>query len=226
MQNISIESVQKPDCKMIEEIRRLRTNLNFLEPDQKVINITSTIGKEGKSLISFWLAHSLSELGKKVVLLDANLRSKKKDDVYMIKLQDKKNNNKKDKEGASVDSLNLKGLTEYLQGNIKKEEIIYSSDNMNMDLVLSGSIPSNPSELLSSIMLKDLMNYLKDNYDYVIVDTPALGEVTDAAIIAAHCDSSILVLEPGVTPYKLAQKAKEQLENSGTKLLGVVLNKA
>lgn len=74
--------------------------------------------------------------------------------------------------------------------------------------------------------LSDLFNYLRTAYDYVIVDTPSSGEVTDSAILAEHTDGSLLVIEPGMTDYEEAYKVKEQLENSGKKLLGVVINKA
>jgi Mrp family chromosome partitioning ATPase len=231
MQRLSIEPVQQIDNKTLEEIKRLRTNLKFREPDQKVINITSTVGKEGKSMISFWLAHSLAELGSKVVLVDANIRSKNKHNIFTtdkdnMQVSDMKRK-KKDTKVESVDSyINIDGLSDYLLGKTRKEEVACETSVSKLNIITAGRIPTNPTELLSGFMLKDLITYLRENYDYVIIDTPALGEVTDSAIIAAHCDSSILVMEPGVAPYKLAQKVVEQLNTSGSKLLGVILNKA
>lgn len=213
MQKFNMQPLQAIENVIVEEIKKIRTSIRYLNAVNRVINITSTVGKEGKSMVAFWLAYSLSELDKKVILVDADMRKRI--------LNDKKN-----PDNSLITNMELNGLTEYLQGNVSKEELACSTNIANFDVIVSGKDASNPTELLSGFRLKDLMKYLKDNYDYIIVDSPALSEVADAAIIAEHCDSNILVLEPGVTPYKLAQKAKEQLENSGTKLLGVVLNKA
>lgn len=232
MQKIAVGSIQKIDYKTLEEIKKLRTNISFLDPSIKVINITSAVGKEGKSMISFWLAHTLAETGKKVVLMDANLRNKEKQIIYTVdnnnsSVIDTKKKNKHQMEKSNTESYSYgKTLYKYLNGKVKKEEIVLDSDINNMDFVLSGEVPTNPSELLSDALFKDLIAYLRINYDYVIIDTPAIGEVTDGVIIAEHCDGCLLVMEPGVVPYKLAQKVKMQIENSKSKLLGVVLNKA
>lgn len=206
MQNIIIEPVLAVDYKTMEEIKKLRTNITFL--DAKVINITSVTGREGKSMISFWLAMTLSDLDKKVVLVDANIRKKHKNTVY------------------NIDSIDVTGLTDYLTDNLSKEDILFKSNYKNLDFIFAGRTPENPAEILTGPKLSDLFNYLRTAYDYVIVDTPSSGEVTDSAILAEHTDGSLLVIEPGMTDYEEAYKVKEQLENSGKKLLGVVINKA
>lgn len=239
MQKLQIQPLQKIDYKTMEEIKKLRTNISFLDPSIKVINITSAIGKEGKSLVAFWLAHVLAEAGKKVVLVDSNLRKEEIVDTfeiiseyetaddrrneYYIHSKDKKKN--KPRNNISKSFLTGKTLKKYLMGKAGIDEIIFESNVDNMHFILSGYAPDNPSELLSSEALGRLITYLRDRYDYVIVDTPAVGEVTDGVIIAKHCDGNLLVIEPEVVPYQLAQKVKEQLENSGTKVIGAVLNK-
>lgn len=241
MQKIHIEPLQKIDYITMEEIKKLRTNISFLEPSIKVINIASTMGKEGKSLISFWLAHALAEVGKKVVLIDGNLRKTEKVDTFEIiseyettdSNQDdnnryNKNIKKRHNKPNSKKSKHFfkgKTLKKYLMGKANIDDIIFESNVDNMYFILSGHAQDNPSELLSNEALGKLISTLRDRYDYVIIDTPAVGEVTDGVIIAQHCDGNLLVIEPGVVPYQLAQKVKEQLENSGTKVIGAVLNK-
>ena len=237
MQKINVAPLHKLDYKTMEEIKKLRTNISFLEPSVKVINITSAVGKEGKSLISFWLAHSIAASGKKVILMDANLRKKDMHNMFEIfsEHEDNSNNiekvtNKKSKkltvEAPPMNNFLIgRTLKMYLSGKVHKEEIVFNSNIDNMHFILSGHEPEKPSELLSGDAFGHLVSYLRENFDYILIDTPAVGEVTDGVITAKHCDGSIMVIEPGVVPYELAQKAKEQLENSGTKVLGVVLNK-
>jgi len=206
MQSIIIEPLITLDSKIMEEIKKLRTNINFL--NVKVINITSVTSGEGKSTISFWIAKTLSEIDKKVILIDANIR-KNDNSVYKT---------------INV-SVNNKGLTDLLINNISNEDIICSSNYKNLDFILPGKIANNAPEILNNVKIKKLIDFLKNHYDYIIIDTPAAGEVTDASIIASYSDGNVLIIESGIVDYELAIKVKEQLENSGTKLLGVVINK-
>lgn len=205
MQKVDLQPLLSIDNKDIEEIKKLRTNIIFLKA--KVFNITSVIGKEGKSMISFWIAKSLSETDKKVVLIDADIRKNDMNSIFKI------------------DNMSRKGLSDYLIYNVPLEDIICNSNYNNLDFILSGRSVKRPTELLCNSKFKNLINFCRDNYEYVIIDTPAAGEVTDSAIIAAYADGSILVIEPGMADYELAKKVKEQLERSGSRLLGVVLNK-
>jgi capsular exopolysaccharide synthesis family protein len=221
MQKLRIEPIQKIDNKTMEEIKKLRTNISFLGPEVKVLNITSAAGKEGKSLISFWLAHTLAEMGKKVVLVDGNLRKKEAVNTYKIST----GNVKSAADQVSEGLMSANTLKKYLQGRLNKEELVYETSVENLFLILSGHAAENPSELLSTAAFADLITSLRADFDYVIIDTPAIGEVTDGVIVARHCDGSILVIEPGIVPYPLALSVKNQIENSGSKVLGVVLNK-
>ena len=119
----------------------------------------------------------------------------------------------------------IKGLTHYLSGLNSIEDIIYSANVDNLHLIFSGQIPPNPSELLDSKGFSVLISYLRENYDYIFIDTPPLGAVIDAAIIAKNCDGMALVIEANAINYKFAQKVQAQLEKTGTKILGVILNK-
>ena len=102
------------------------------------------------------------------------------------------------------------GLTEYLSGNCRLENIVYRTDNPNMDMVFTGAAAPNPSELLSDTMFEQFLEILKANYDYVIVDTPPINAVIDGAIVAKSCDGTVMVLEQGVTERAEAIRMKRQ----------------
>jgi capsular exopolysaccharide synthesis family protein len=195
------------DLTQVEEsYKALRSNIIFSGTDIRVIGITSCQPDEGKSSISLNLAVSMAELGKRVIFLDGDLRKSVLLGRYRI--------NKP-----------IKGLTHYLSGLNSIEDIIYSANVDNLHLIFSGQIPPNPSELLDSKGFSVLISYLRENYDYIFIDTPPLGVVIDAAIIAKNCDGMALVIEANAINYKFAQKVQAQLEKTGTKILGVILNK-
>ena len=112
-----------------------------------------------------------------------------------------------------------------MSGQASIAEIIYRTNYENMDIIFSGSFAPNPSELLGQEAFGTLLGAVREHYDYIIVDTPPIGSVIDAAVIARYCDGGIFVIEPGVVSYKLAQKCIKQLEKSGCRILGAVMNK-
>ena len=118
------------------------------------------------------------------------------------------------------------GLSHYLCGNADLQQIIYHTDDAWFDLVFSGSSAPNPSELLSNELLEQLLKKLKEEYDFVVVDTPPVNVVIDASLIAPKCDTTLLVVESHITNRKDAYRARIQLEYSGAKILGIVLNKS
>ena len=120
------------------------------------------------------------------------------------------------------------GLTHYLSGQCELDDIIYhntSEGYENMYIVPTGPITKAPTELLSTDKLGKLLNEFRNDYDMVIIDTPPVGTVIDAAIIAPHTDGAVFIVEAGKVNYKLVQKAIEKFEASGCKVLGVTLNK-
>lgn len=206
MLNINIDKLKKLDNSTNEAYKRLRTNIQFCGSDVKVIALTSTIPNEGKSSVSFNLAASIAESGKKVIFIDADLRKSVLVGRYKI--------NKA-----------VKGLTHYLSGVNPFDEVVYSTNVDNLNVVFSGPVPPNPAELLGNKYFKSLITMLRRNYDYVIIDTPPIGSVIDAAIVAEQCDGVVLVISSGEISYKLVQKTKMQMEKSNCKILGAVLNK-
>ncbi|NLJ89821.1 MAG: polysaccharide biosynthesis tyrosine autokinase [Clostridiales bacterium] len=206
METVSINKITKKNFQVEESFKALRSNVIFSGSDIKVVGLTSCLPNEGKSSVSLNLAVTMAELGKRVIFIDGDLRKSVLLGRYRI--------NKP-----------IKGLTHYLSGLNTMDEIIYSANVDNLHLIFSGQVPPNPSELLDSYSFTRLISRLREEYDYVIIDTPPLGAVIDAAIIAKNCDGMALVIEANSISYKFAQKVKAQLEKTETKILGVILNK-
>ena len=144
--------------------------------------------------------------GKKTVLLDADIRKSVLVQRYLV-------------------DRDVKGLSQYLSGQAPVRDILYGTNYENMDVIFAGPMAPNPSELLNGKVFAKLMIELKQRYDYVLIDTPPMANVVDAAIVGKVCDGAILVIESGFVGYRAAQKAIKQLEKSGTHMLGAVLNK-
>lgn len=189
-----------------EAFKSLRTNIQFCGSDIKVIGVTSCTPGEGKSSVSMHLAHTLAESGKKVIFIDADLRKS----VIMGRYQ---------VEGK------IFGLTIYLSGMVDQKDIINKTDVENLDMVFAGPVPPNPSELLGSSKFEELIEKLRNDYDYVIIDTPPVGSVIDGAVVAKSCDGMVMIVQQKVISYRFAQHMKKQLQRSNCKILGVVLNK-
>lgn len=190
-----------------EAFNVLRTNIQFCGQDVKIIAITSCNMNEGKTVLSLHIGRSLAELGKKVLVIDADMRKSVM---------------------ASRNSVvhNVKGLSEVLIGHEKLQDCVCTTQFPNMHVLFSGQYPPNPVELLNGKYFEMVLDAVSDVYDYIIVDTPPLGMVIDAAVIASKCDSAIMVIGSSNTRYTQAQEVVEQLRKSGCNVLGVVLNNA
>lgn len=189
-----------------EAIKTLRTNIQFAGMDVKSITFTSCYPNEGKSNIVFQLACEIGKMGKRVLLLDADIRKSTFVTRYGVKQK-------------------IHGLSQYLSGQVDTNEIIYQTNFENLDIIFAGPMAPNPSELLEQDAFEALIRGAREAYDYVLIDTPPIASLTDAAITAKLSDGAILVIESELVSYRVAVKAKEQLEMSGCRLLGAVLNK-
>lgn len=205
MINIEIKP-QKLNHNADESYKSLRTNLLFCGSDKKVIAITSCTPNEGKSSVTLNLAISMAEAGKKVLLIDADLRKS-----VLI--------------GRTRVNESVKGLAHYLSRQNILTDVICSTNVKGLHMIFAGPVPPNPAELLSSKLFHDMLVSVRKVYDYVLIDTPPLGNVIDGAVIAEECDGSVMVIESGVISYRFAQEVKGQLEKSNCPILGVVLNK-
>ena len=119
----------------------------------------------------------------------------------------------------------LVDLSQYLSGQKKLGEVIYHTNMENVDMILAGPYSPNPAELLEDELFKVLLENARELYDYIIIDTPPMLNLIDGAIIANQCDGAVIVVESGGISYRMAQKVKSQLEKSGCRILGAVLNR-
>ena len=188
-----------------EAIYQLRTGILYSSKDVKTIVVTSAFENQGKSFISFHLAYSLSQVGKRVLLVDTDMRKS----VLQRRM--------------GLEGVKL-GLSEYLSGNAEVGQVIYDVGIPNMHVLFSGKLVTNASALLSAKWLRTLCDSVKDSYDYIIFDTPPVGVVGDAAIVSSVCDGTLLVIENGVTKKKTLCQIAAELEKVDTNILGVVQN--
>lgn len=178
-----------------EEFRKLRISLSFLGIDSshKKILITSSISGEGKSFISANLAVSLSLTGKKVVLVDMDLNNPTLDKILSINREE--------------------GVTEFLEGDKDPEEIIkHVGEYENLFFISAGAdLPENPSELLSNGKVNELLNYLENIFDYVLIDTSPMVLVTDGYLLTGLCDATLYVIRHHYTPKMLIKRIDENI---------------
>lgn len=206
MQKIAIRSIEKLDFRTKEAYKTLRSNLSFAGKNVKVVALTSCTPNEGKTSLSFQLAMSLAEGGWKTVMVDADLRKSVLRGRYK----------------ASHEKF---GLSHYLSGQSDLEDTLCQTNIENFHLIFAGPVPPNPSELLGSDNFSEMVKKLREEYDYVIIDTPPLGSVIDGAVVATCCDGAVIVIESNAVSYRFVQSVKEQLEKAGVRILGCVLNK-
>lgn len=190
-----------------EAYRTIRTNIGFANPDcpAKTILVTSSVPREGKSTIASNLGIIMAHLDKKVLLVDADLRKSVLAKVF----------------GVEKD----KGITDILVKKVDWSSVINSTKIENLDLLASGKIPPNPSELLGSQRMDALIKELQKNFDYIIFDAPPVVSVTDAVILSSKLDGVLLVVEANRTNKLALSHAKENLMRVNAKILGVILNK-
>lgn len=203
---LSMVGPQAP-FQFVEAYKSLRTNLEFLSAaaDCKVIVVTSSVPEEGKSNVAVNLALTLASSNKRVVLLDGDLRKGTLTRYLRI-------------------SKKHSGISNMLTGTAEWKNVLTPIESQNLILVPTGPLPPNPTELISTPRMADLMKDLRDYADYVIVDTPPISVITDAAIFSRIADGVILVVRPGVTTIQGAQLSKKNLEAVGARILGAVMN--
>lgn len=187
----------------IEAYKNLRTNLVYTE-NLQVIMITSTVADEGKTVSAFNLAESFAEAGKKVLLIDCDLRGSFLNKFLIVKEK-------------------VAGISEILTN--QAIDVINKTNIKNLDIILSGKVPPNPSELLSSNLFKLLIKSLKEKYDYIIIDTPPVTVATDAVVVGRIVDGVVLVVRNDFVKRNSVQRAKIELERNGARIIGVVLNR-
>lgn len=202
---ITLEQSKSP---ISEAYRTLRTNVQFTSVDSKTkkIMITSSGPREGKSTTVANLAVSIAQAGKSVLVIDADLRNPTQHKLFQLG--------------------NFEGLSNFLVQHEEGQNYLKETTVPGVKVLTGGPIPPNPAELVGSQRMKRLIEDVSEQFDVVLIDTPPIIAVTDAAIIAQEVDGVILVLASGEVNKEYAQRAKEQLDKVGAKILGAVINKA
>ncbi|MFS0774800.1 CpsD/CapB family tyrosine-protein kinase [Neobacillus sp. 3P2-tot-E-2] len=195
-----------PKSPISEQYRTIRTNVQYSSVDKeiKTLMVTSSGPAEGKSTTVANLAVVFAQLGKKVLLVDADLRKPTVHRTFGVN--------------------NLFGFTTVLTKQATLGSTVLETDEKDLYILTSGPVPPNPAELLSSKSMEQFIEEAKEQFDYVLFDTPPLLAVADPQILANKVDGSIYVVFSGKTEIDQAKKAKELLENAQSKLVGVVLN--
>lgn len=203
---VTLKDPKKSDYFYEESIKTLRTNIQFSSKQVKVVLLTSCYPNEGKSDIAFSLSLEMGKAGKRVLLVDADIRKSNFIKRYSV-------------------NQTIHGLSQYLSGQVERQWITYQTNFPNVDMIFAGPLAPNPSELLGDPAFGELLEEKRKEYDYIFIDTPPIGSMIDAAIVAEKSDGAVLVIESEAVSYSVAQKSLTQLERSGCKILGAVLNK-
>jgi protein-tyrosine kinase len=204
--NHQLITVINPKSPISEAYRSLRTNIQFsaIDHQMKVLMVASAKSGEGKTTTITNLAVTYAQEGKKVLLIDGDLRKPSLHQVFQ--------------------QSNRTGLTSALINNQHISEVIRDTNVDNLSLITSGPIPPNPSEILGSHRMQQLLDEMKEQFGVILFDTPPVLAVTDGLIISSYCDGVLLVVHAGKVKRDLVKKAKASLEHVQARILGVVLN--
>lgn len=193
-----------------EAYKLLRTNLLFTLPGEqkcKVVGVTSSLRGEGKSTTAINLSYAIAETGKKVLLIDADLR------LPSV--------------AKKIEIHSTPGLSNLIVANAEKSEALRGYEKLESWTILpAGDVPPNPTEMLGSAQMKKLMDELKNDYDYIIVDLPPVNIVSDAMVISPLLDGMLVVVRENYSERRELSQCIKQLELSGVKLLGIVMNQS
>ncbi len=210
METVKFGNVREQGYTMKESLRALKTNIQFCGDDIKTILITSAVPNEGKSTVAMDLARSLTESGKRVLLIDSDMRKS----VFVGRLQ-----------AQSSSGEEICGLSHYLSGQRRLEDVLYGTEIPRLFMIFAGPSVPNPTEILEKKYFAELLKFGKEHFNYILIDCAPLGATIDAAVVAKYCDGAILVISQGMASSRLILSVKKQLEASGVKILGAILNK-
>ncbi len=201
-------TMEKPKSVISEKFRGIRTNILFSTADNEVQTIVFTSEKPaaGKSTISANVAITYAQAGYKTLLIDGDMRKPTQHYIF--------------------NTDNMDGFSNLIINKTDYNKAIHNTDIVNLDLLTSGPIPPNPSELIGSEKSLEVFDYLRSEYDFIIIDTPPVNTVTDAQLFAEIAKYVVYVVDVQKNDRNAVKKGKKLIEKAGAKILGVVLNKA
>ena len=209
MNSLELTCFPKLDYASAEALNTLCANLSFAGENVRRIMLTSCQASEGKSYISINAMRTLAGLGKRVALVDADLRRSMLASRYGMQLYSKRKS---------------QGLSHYLAGMCGIEDVIYSTNIPGAHMVPVGREVTNSLSLLTTPRLTALLDHLAQTFDFVLVDAPPIGMIIDAAEIAKSCDGTLLIVNYNKTRRRDLLEARRQIERAGCRVLGAVLN--
>jgi capsular exopolysaccharide synthesis family protein len=210
METVKFGKLKNQSYTMKESLRALKTNIQFCGDDIQTIVITSAVPNEGKSTVALDLARSFTESGKRVLLIDTDMRKS----VFVGRLRAKASG------GGEIH-----GLSHFLSGQKKLEDVLYGTEIPRLFMIFAGPSVPNPTEILEKKYFEELLAFGKEHFNYVILDCAPIGAAIDAAVVAKQCDGAILVIAQGIASARMIVSVRKQLEASGVKILGAVMNK-
>jgi polysaccharide biosynthesis transport protein len=195
---------------LAEAYRQLRTSVLLSTPGQppQTLLVTSSLPSEGKTTTAVNIAMSLAQTGANVLIIDCDMRRPRMHSIFKVS--------------------NHEGLSTILSQNLQEEKIknlIKRDEKSGLSVLPSGAVPPNPAELIGSQQMKQLLTFLRGNYNHIVIDSPPVASFTDGILISLVSDGTILVVHGGKSSRTVVRHSRQQLRNVGAKLLGVVLNK-
>lgn len=210
MRSITFENIKEPSYEMNEAMNVLRTNVSYSGESVKIVAVTSVDENAGKSILSFEMMRNYANAGLKTLLIDADLRKSVLSARHSITVDD---------------GMQFIGLADVLSGKKEINDAVYKTNVPNAYVLPVGNYVLNPTPLFSGKIFTTMLEVLKKAFDFIIIDTPPLGRVIDAAIIAPNCSGTIIVVGANEVDYRQVNDAKNQLLRVGANVMGCVLNK-
>lgn len=208
MHMLEITNFPELDYVSAEGMNSLVTNISYCGPDIRKIMVTSRYAGEGKSYVTMNLMRTLARLGRRVIVVDADLRASGIQSDYRLR----------------GDSGQLYGLSEYLSGHCELDQALYQTNLPNAWMIPAGHEAPNPLQLINTERMTTLIEGLAANFDVVLVDTPPVGVLVDAVALAKYCDGALLVVSYGHGKHREIGEAVENIRQTGCRVLGAVLN--
>jgi capsular exopolysaccharide synthesis family protein len=207
IKTVELVNLKDPESTFAEHYRNIRTSLLLSTPEQppKIMVTTSALPQEGKTATAINLAVAFTQLNKKVLIIDCDLRRPRIHKIFRLK--------------------NTVGISSFLVGRSRIEDIIHRyPGEPNLHVIAAGPVPPNPVELIISKAMGEMMAKLRQHYDFIFIDSPPLMGISDAILLGEHADGLILIAHGGKTPHQVIEKAKAEIDKYGIRLLGLILN--